>query len=132
MKSNLVLLTLVLAVLWPASLAHAGDPKAELKELVGNVRTKIAAGKKTEQDLAENFAAFDKVLAAHQGEKTDDVAQIVLMKAMLYLQVLDNEAKGVPLLKQLKQEYPETKPGLSVDRILAGLEKQRASKDIQR
>lgn len=132
MKSNLVLLTLVLAVLWPASLAHAGDPKAELKELVSNVRTKIAAGKKTEQDLAENFAAFDKVLAAHQGEKTDDVAQIVLMKAMLYIQVLDNEEKGVPLLKQLKQEYPETKPGLSVDRILAGLEKQRASKDIQR
>ena len=132
MKTTLRILAIALSTILPASLAQAGDARAELRELVGKVRTKISTGKNTEKDLAENLAEFDKVLAAHKDEKTDDVAQILLMKAMLYLQVLDNEDKGLPLLKQLKQEYPETKPGLAVDKILAGIEQQRASKDVQR
>ncbi len=132
MKNILRPVTVAFSLLLSASLAQAGDAKVELQELIGNVRAKLSAGKKTEKDLAENFAEFDKVLAAHKGEKTDDVAQILLMKAMLYLQVLDNEEKGLPLLKQLKQDYADTKPGQSVDRILAGIEKGRASKEIQR
>lgn len=132
MKNTLRILGLALSLILSASLALAADAKEELKELVGKVRVKISAGKKTEQDLAENFAEFDKVLAAHKGEKTDDVAQILLMKAMLYLQVLDNEEKGLPILAQLKKEFPDTKPGASVDKILAGMEKQRGAKEIQR
>ena len=132
MKNTLRILGLALSLILSASLARAADAKEELKELVGKVRVKISAGKKTEQDLAENFAEFDKVLAAHKGEKTDDVAQILLMKAMLYLQVLDNEEKGLPILAQLKKDFPDTKPGASVDKILAGMETQRGAKDVQR
>ena len=105
MKTTLRILAVTLSLLLPVSLVRAADAKEELKELVGKVRTKISSGKKTEKDLAENLAEFDKVLAAHKGEKTDDVAQILMMKAMLYLQVLDNEEKGLPLLKQLKQQH---------------------------
>jgi peroxiredoxin len=132
MKTTLRIIAVTLSLLLPVSLVRAADAKEELKELVGKVRTKISSGKNTEKDLAENLAEFDKVLAAHKGEKTDDVAQILMMKAMLYLQVLDNEEKGLPLLKQLKQEFADTKPGLAVDKILEGIEKQRASKDVQR
>ena len=132
MKTLLPITALALSLFLPAGLAHAGDAKEELKELVTSIQTKLKAGKNTEQDLAENFAQFDKLLAAHKGEKTDDVAQILLMKAMLYIQVLDDEAKGLPLLTQLKKDFPDTKPALAVDKILESFEKQRASKEVQR
>ncbi len=127
-----ILYILALSLFLPAHLVQAGDAKEELKELVGKIQTKIKEGKKTEKDLAENFAEFDKILAAHKGEKNDDVAQVLLMKAMLYIQVLDNEEKGLPLLQQLKKDFPDTKQGLGVDKVVAGIEKQRASKEIQR
>lgn len=132
MKTLLPITALALSLFLPASFAQAGDAKEELKELVTSIQTKLKAGKNTEQDLAENFAQFDKLLAAHKGEKTDDVAQILLMKAMLYIQVLDDEAKGLPLLTQLKKDFPDTKPALAVDKILESFEKQRASKEVQR
>jgi peroxiredoxin len=132
MKTLLPIAAIALSLFLPASLAHAGDAKEELKELVTSIQTKLKAGKNTEKDLAENFAQFDKLLAAHKGEKTDDVAQILLMKAMLYIQVLDDEAKGLPLLTQLKKDFPDTKPALAVDKILESFEKQRASKEVQR
>src|SRR5579859_1641465 len=55
----------------------------ELQELVTKVRTKLAAKKTTEADLSDELKQFDALLAEHKGEKTDDVAQILLMKAML-------------------------------------------------
>lgn len=126
------LLALSFSLLIPASLAQAGDAKADLQELVGKIQAKLKDGKNTAKDLAENFTEFDKIIAAHKDEKTDDVAQIHLMKAMLYLQVLDDEAKGLPLLTQLKKDFPGTKPADAVDQILAGMEKQKASKEVQR
>ena len=132
MKTYLRPLALVLSLLITAGAARAGDAKAELQEVVAKIQAKLKAGKNTEKDLAEHFPEFDKILAAHKGEKTDDVAQVLLMKAMLYVQVLDDEAKGVPLLNQLKKDFPDTKPAQVVDRFLENIEKQRASKEIQR
>ncbi len=132
MKSMLRSLTISLLLLIALSTAQAGDAKAELKEVVTKIQAKLKAGKNTEKDLAEHFPEFDKILAAHKDEKTDDVAQVLLMKAMLYMQVLDDEAKGRPLLAQLKKDFPGTKPAEIVDSILENAEKQKASKEIQR
>ena len=116
----------------PVLAAEKGDAKAELQELVGKIQVKLKEGKRAEKDHTAELAEFDKLLAAHKGEKTDDVAQILLMKAMLYLQVFDNEDKGVPMLKQLKTDFPDSKQGKQVDAILANIEKQAAAKKIQR
>jgi peroxiredoxin len=132
MKSMLRSLTIGLLLFVALSTARAGDAKAELKEVVTKIQAKLKAGKNTEKDLAEHFPEFDKILAAHKDEKTDDVAQVLLMKAMLYMQVLDDEAKGRPLLAQLKKDFPGTKPAEIVDSILENAEKQKASKEIQR
>ena len=93
----------VVAFNLPARAAEKGDPKAQLKEVVDKVREKMKGGKVTAETLAPELKQFDALLAEHQREKTDDVAQILLMKAMLYVQVLDDmeQAKEYETLLRL-------------------------------
>lgn len=110
----------------------AADPKAELQELVGKVKAKLQSGATTETDLIEELKGFDALLAEHKGEKTDDVAQILVMKATLYSQVLDDDAKATQLFKELKAEFPDTTQGKNADQNIASLASQGEAKKIQR
>ena len=86
MKKFLPLLTaLTCLVLAPAS--QGADAKAELQDLVGKVKAKLQAGKSTEADLAPELQSFDALLAEHKGEKTNEVADILMLKAQLYSEV---------------------------------------------
>ena len=46
------------------------------------------------QQLVKKRKTFDTLLEKHTGEKTDDVAEILFMKGMLYAQVLENDDCG--------------------------------------
>lgn len=111
-----------------ASVAAAGDAETELKALVIKVNDDVKAGKRTEAALADDIKQFDALLAQHQGEKTDAVARILFMKAMLYAEVLQNPARADQLMKQLKRDFQGTP-------FVAGLqqreEKQKAAQKIQ-
>jgi len=112
--------------------AEGSDTQNELQGVVGKIQTKLRDGKKSEADLAAEIKEFDELLTKHKDEKTDEVAQILLMKAMLYLQVLDQDDKGTELLQQLKKDFPDTKQGKNVDEILENMKKQAEAKKIQR
>ncbi|MHB8520319.1 MAG: TlpA family protein disulfide reductase [Limisphaerales bacterium] len=112
--------------------AEKPDPKTELQGLVDQVKVKLKEGKNTEKDLADNLKRFDALLAEHKGEKTDDVAQILFMKALLYIEVLDDTEKGTALVKQLKTDFPETTQGKRADAMLDSIQKQEGVKKIQR
>ena len=111
--------------------AEPSAAAAELKDLVAKVNAKLEQGKKTQADLAPELKEFDALLVKHKGEKTDEVAQILLMEAMLYLQVLNNFDKGVELAKQVKQDFPDTKPAQNVDQILDSIKKQEEARKVQ-
>ena len=108
--------------------AGTNNPTAELKTLVAKVKFDIQSGKTTESALGDDLEQFDVLLAEHKGEKTDAVAEILLMKARLYSEVFQNAAKADELMKQLKSEFQGT-------RIVAELEQQEtmeaAAKKIQ-
>ncbi|MEW6157978.1 MAG: TlpA disulfide reductase family protein, partial [Verrucomicrobiota bacterium] len=89
------------------------------------------SGKRTEADLADHLKEFDALLAKHKDEKTDDVAQILFMKALLYLEVFDNNEKGRELIQQVKKDFPETSQGKNADKMLAGIDRQEAGKKVQ-
>jgi thiol-disulfide isomerase/thioredoxin len=112
--------------------AEKSDPSAELKDLVEKIQTKLKEGKKTDKDLGDELKEFDALLVKHKDEKTDEVAQILLMEAMLYLQVFDNTEKGVELVKQLKRDFADTKTGKNADQILESIQKQEQTKKVQR
>jgi len=134
MKRQLLLAAAALLLLsapLPA-FAAADDVETEMKALVEKVRAKLSEDKKTEADLADELKGFDEILAKHKDEKTDEVAQVLYMKAMLYLQVFDNTEKGIEIIEQLKKDFPETKPGKSADETIKSIKQQEESKKIQR
>jgi peroxiredoxin len=121
----------LLALTTPAFSAEPGNPQKQLQELIAKINTKIQAGQKTPEALADEMKQFDVLLTEHQKEKTDDVAQILLMKAVLYLQVFGDNEKGRELVKKLQADFPKTKQGQQADQILANIEKSEAAKKIQ-
>jgi thiol-disulfide isomerase/thioredoxin len=131
MKNKLLTILAGAALLLTIQSSYAADPAAELKALVTQIQTKLESGKKNEADFAPEIKQFDTLLAEHKGEKTDAVAQILYMKATLYLEVFENTDKGIALIKQLKSEYPDTKFAKHADEMLAMIDKQAASKKIQ-
>jgi thiol-disulfide isomerase/thioredoxin len=127
MKSKTVLagltaLLLSLPQCWSAE--PPSDPKAQLAKLVEQVKAKLGKGTTTAESLAPELKEFDKLLEEHRGKKTDDVAQILLMKAMLFTQVLDDQEKGIQALGQLQKDFPETEPGRQAEQMIAALRKQ--------
>lgn len=136
MKNRLfVLLTaLALGLFIPVSPSFAADPSAaatELKDLVAKVNAGIRDGKRTEAEQADNLKEFDALLAKHKGETSDDVAQILYMKAMLYVQIFKNSDKGAELIKQLQHDFPDTTPGKNAEKVLANLKEGAEAEKIQ-
>jgi len=113
MKPKLLAALVVLSLSLVSQRGIAAEPSAaatELKALVTKIQTKLREGEKTEANLAPELKEFDTLLAKHKDEKTDDVAQILLMKAMLYQQVLRDATKGDALVEQLQRDFPNSQP----------------------
>ena len=108
MKNKLAAVLGVAVLLLSGQRAFTADATVELKALVGKIRADLAAGKTNQSDLSGDLKQFDVLLAEHQGEKTDAVANIVYMKAMLYDQVFHDQAKAAELVKQLKHDFEGT------------------------
>ena len=110
MKTRLLAILLTAALLGPGLAAAAdGDAKADLDRVVAQINAKITDKKRSPADLAPELAEFDKLLAKYKDQKTDEVSNIAYMKAVLYLQVFQDEAKGAELLQQLSRDFPGTR-----------------------
>ena len=101
-----LLIAMVLAAAGPPALA--ADAAVELRNLVGKIKDDMADGRTNPADLAEDLKRFDVLLAEHQGEKTDAVANIAYMKAMLYDEGFHDQTKAAELVKQLKVDFQGT------------------------
>jgi len=134
MKTAVLTVLVATCLLFANALCGAAEESAastELKALVNKVQAKLRDGKKSEADLADELKEFDRILANHKEEKTDDIAQVLLMKAMLYVQVFEQSDKGVELIQQLKRDYPDTEQGKKADEIIADVKRQAESQKIR-
>jgi peroxiredoxin len=128
---TLLSLCVGLALLLPAPRVHSADAKVEVQDLLGKIRTKLSAGQTTEQDLAPELADFETLLAEHKGDKSDDVADILFTRAILYAQICKDFPKATADLQQLKADFPATADAKRVDPILASFGKMEAAQKIQ-
>lgn len=103
----------------------------ELKGLVSAVNDQLEAGKKTEADLAGQIKSFDAFAAKYAQTDPENAAMALYMKAMVYLQVLNDNDKGTATIKEIKAQFPNTKPGKGADHALAMIAQQAAAKNVQ-
>jgi thiol-disulfide isomerase/thioredoxin len=101
--------------------------QADLRALVAKVKEKLGTLQHTPEALAPELAQFDALLKKYP-EKNDDGAQIALWKAMIYLQVFEDEATGKKLLAELTQNFPGTKTAEGAAEILASLSPEAKAK----
>jgi len=135
MKSNLFAVVVAASILVNLLCTAAENPTGvatELKDLITRVQEKVSDGKRTEAALSDELKAFDDLFAKHKDEKTDEVAQILFMKAMLYLQVFDKPEKGMAAIEQIKHDFPDTQQGKNADGILKSIKAEEETKKISR
>jgi peroxiredoxin len=119
-----ILSLLVMLTLWagmaslPAAETNSAAPTAvvspspvvrDVNDLVTRINTKLSEGRNKEADLADNLREFDILLSKHKAAAPQERLQISVMKAKLYLQVLNNPEAALEIFKQIRQEVPEAR-----------------------
>lgn len=118
----------------PATLAEApATPSitAEFKPLHARIMTKLKAGTRSAEDLAPELTDFNALLAKYHDQKTDDVAEVAFMHALLYAQVLKDEARARQLLTALKTDFPQSERAKAVDRVIESMDRQTKANTAQ-
>jgi len=119
----------------PAFSADAkDDPKADFQALFTKIQGKLRAsqGQADEKSMAAELKEFDALIEKYKGQKTEDVANIVFMKAMLYGQVFKNTDEAIKLIGLVKKDYPDTKFGKQADQMIASMKAQAESEKIKK
>jgi len=106
-------------------------PKSDLQVLLSKIQAKLQGGTATEKDLADEFKEFDALLDKYKDQKTDDVARILVMKAMLYAH-LDNPEKATALMKKVQTDFPETEQAKTADKAIEQMAAHAKAKLIQK
>jgi len=131
MSIQKILLPLVAALMLPLSVGMAADEapsvKGELDALVAEISGKIAAGVRTEEALADDIKRFDELYAKYASEKSEDVARVLMMKALLYVEVFRDTDAAMPIFEKIVEEQPESEAAAKVRPFV---EKMRARKAL--
>ena len=110
-----------------AATPAASSAKADLSALIGRIQTKLQAGKTTEAELADELKEFDALRAKYAAEKTDEVARIGFMKAMLYIQIFEKQDTGIALLREVVKDFPGTQAAEQIPQTIAQIEAKAAA-----
>jgi peroxiredoxin len=105
--------------------------EAEVMALNAKLKEKVQAGKTTEADLAEELAALDSLQTKYAEASQDERAGLLGLKAMLYLEVIENADKGKQAIQQIKKDYPESRAAASVDQMLAMIDQRAEARKVQ-
>jgi len=112
-------LTLLLTRLVAADPAPAESPAAaDLKALETHIDAMESAGKDQPADFAGEFAAYDALLIKYLGQKSEDVAQIALSKAILCWELGCPPAAVEKCFLTVTSEFPGTKSATTAARML--------------
>ena len=126
MKLRLLLASLALGILLPgriiAAEAAPSSPAADLKDLQTRINAKDRAGKTQPADFADEFAAFDTLLAKYHDQKTEDVAEISLEKAVAYWEIVNDDATTRKHFLAVTTDFPGTRSALQAASIVHNLD----------
>jgi thiol-disulfide isomerase/thioredoxin len=111
--------------------AQDSSAATDLKALVSKIEKLLEAEKDTAGELAGPLKEFEALRAKYKNEKSDEVADIYFMEAMLYMQVLDDDAKATEILTQMRKNLPDTRRAKDAERIIDSINQQAEAKKVQ-
>ena len=111
--------------------ADSGTAADELKDLIARISAGLQEGKRTEADQADHLKEFDALLAKHKGETNDDVANILYMKAGLYVTIFKKTDQGTEMLRQLQRDFPGATQAKKAEGLIASIKEGEAARKIQ-
>jgi peroxiredoxin len=118
-KQHLIAL-LAASSLATSALAQSDAPApslgGELRPIIQRVQAKAQKGAPTEKDLEPELRDLDALLARQPGGKGDDNAQILLVKARIYSEVLHDQKAYAAIAAQIRKDYPDSKPAVALKR----------------
>ncbi|MDP1580201.1 MAG: TlpA disulfide reductase family protein [Candidatus Didemnitutus sp.] len=115
----------------PVAAAVATDSvEIELDALIEAVGNKLRTGEQTAVTLSEELKQFDALLSKYAEQKTEAVARIALMKAMLFLQVFEDFEEGARQLQTLVANFGQTEIAAEVTGLLGEMEPMLAARKI--
>jgi len=109
--------------------AEHSDALTSLQQLTLRIRDKLAADKApqpVEQNYAAELAAFDAIVANNKKAKPEDIAEVLVAKAGLYVQVFNDYDNALKTIAQIKRDYPQTEIAAHADEMLADLKQMQA------
>jgi len=103
----------------------------DLNDLITRVKEKVAQHKQNEADYADNFKELDALLVKHKNADPDDRVEILLQKGIIYLEVLEDPIKALPVFQQVKTDFPSIQLNGNTDELLAAVKEMADKKKIR-
>lgn len=102
--------------------------KADLQALIERIQAKLQSDTDTTiEALAEELKAFDALQTKYAAQKTETVALIGVMKAMLFIEVLNQPEAGIAHLREVARDYPDTQLAARVTGMIPQIEAKVAT-----
>jgi len=104
-----------------------------LQRLVMSINDKLSAEKArpVAQNYTDELAAFDAIVANNKNAKPDDLAQVLMVKSNLYVQVFNDFDNASKLIERIKADYPQTDIAAHAGEMLVELRLMQAKFLIQ-
>jgi thiol-disulfide isomerase/thioredoxin len=135
MKFRVLLASLVLgfcsATLAPAQTPPPTPLMQDLQAIIDRVvqARKTSPTTLTPASLAPELAALDALRIKYPA-KDDDSAQVVILKGMIYSQLLNDDAKAREIFATVIKEFPGTESAKGVEKTLAQMDRAAKAKAV--
>ncbi len=129
------LTALIFSLLASSAGAHTDGPPSEIalahEAIVARIQAKVAAGDDTEATLAPELTELGALFEQHRAEKSHDVADILVTRLALDIELFDHSELPQIYIRQLQEEFPDADTGLAIASALMRREARQQARAAQ-
>lgn len=115
----------------PANSGSNTNGNAEVRQLISKVNAKLKQGKDKEADFTAELKEFDDLITKLKSTAPNAAAEAAFMRALLYVQVIEDHTKGAELMRGVTNDFPKTAFGSNAVQVLTSIERQAGAKKLQ-
>ncbi len=120
----------------PSAALPSAEPSTavadKIRAILAKIQAKMQPGPQDEKVFADELKAIDDLYAQYKTDQSEDAAQILVFKAIVYMQLFNNTDKALAIFKQIKTDLPNTATAKEMDEAISQLQRQADSDKIQK